>query len=119
MKISPTFYNEAGELMAPHEADLNIAGSCSPGGHPSKDAGWYHRFKFEAATEAEREAKLRRYVREMHAVPNCMILTLEKYKVTIGSFVRYGVDSLYAIEAGDGQTPGYDPRWRMLKYIRP
>jgi hypothetical protein len=98
MKISQTFYNDAGELMAPRPLDVKL-GAVTPGGKPSLDAGFYHRFKFEGRTEAELESKRQRFFAEMQSLPGYMSLVVRPYTVCMDSFVRYGVDVLYAIEA--------------------
>ena len=100
MKISPTHYNEAGELMAPRPFDVDRV-TVTPGGRPSLDPGFYHRFKFEGRTPAEREAKTRRFFAEMAEVPGYMRLALREYEVRMDTFVRYGLDVLYAIESAD------------------
>jgi len=100
MKISATFYNDAGELMAPRLIDVTL-GSVTPGGRPSIEAGFYHRFKFEGRTEAELEAKADRFAGEMASVPGYSTLVLRPYIVRMDSYVRYGIDVLYAVEDAD------------------
>lgn len=98
MKISETFYNEQGELMAPREVDVAY-GAVTPGGFPTVEAGFYHRFKFEGRTPAERQEKLERFSAEMAGVPGYMTLTARDYEVRMDSFVRFGYDVLYVVEA--------------------
>ncbi|MFF2053799.1 hypothetical protein ACFVU2_19500 [Leifsonia sp. NPDC058194] len=101
MKISPTHYNDAGELMAPRPFDVERA-MVTPGGRPSMDPGFYHQFKFEGLTQAELEDKARRFFAEMAEVPGYMRLTLREYTVRMDSYVRYGLDVLYVIESPEG-----------------
>jgi hypothetical protein len=97
MKISATFYNDAGELMAPRPLDMTLA-SVTPGGIPSIEAGFYHRFKFEGRTQKELDAKSRRFFENMRAVPGYSTLVLRPYTVEMGSYVRHGLDVVYAVE---------------------
>ncbi|MCI4659687.1 hypothetical protein [Cryobacterium zhongshanensis] len=106
MKISATFYNEDGELMAPRPLDVTL-GSVTPGGIPSIEEGFYHRFKFEGRTEAEYLDKYRRFFANMAQVQGFSTLVLRPYTVEMGSFVRYGLDVLYAVEAV--QAPSVAP----------
>lgn len=98
MKISSTFYNDAGELMAPHSIDVKLA-PMSLGGHPTLDEGFYHLFKFEGRTQREREEKYRRFFTSMNAIPGYMTLSQRAYTVQMDSFVRYGVEVMYVIES--------------------
>lgn len=97
MLVSRTTYNANSELMAPLPADLN---SKHPylGGTPTTDPGYYHRFKFEATTKAERLAKIRRFYEIMNAVPGFSTLQLEPYEVRLGNYYRAGIDIVYAVE---------------------
>lgn len=97
MKVSATHY-ERGELMAPRPLDVKLA-SPTPGGVPTTDAGFYHRFKFEGRTKVEFDQKIERFVAEMTAVPGFTILTAREYDVKLDHYVRHGVDVLYVIEA--------------------
>lgn len=117
MKVSPCFYNEAGELMAPRELDVKLA-SATPGGTPSKEEGFYHTFKFEGRTPAELEAKRRRFIEEMASVPRCMVLSTKEYTVQMDSFVRYGLDVLYAVEKAEGASAPQDPHWWLNRYAQ-
>lgn len=101
MKISATFYNDAGELMAPRPLDVKLR-SATPGGIPSIEAGFYHSFKFEGRTKAEYQNKYRRFFDDMSYVSGYMSLTLREYTVEMGSFVRYGLEVLYVVEAPGG-----------------
>lgn len=101
MKISPTHYNDAGELMAPRPFDVDRV-TVTPGGRPSLDPGFYHRFKFEGRTQAEFEDKARRFFAEMAEVSGYMRLTLREYTVRMDTYVRFGLDVLYVIESPEG-----------------
>lgn len=103
MKISPTFYNDAGELMAPLSVDVKLR-SVTPGGTPTLEAGFYHRFKFEGHTEKERDTKSRRFFTEMSSVPGYMTLVQRPYTVRMDSFVRYGLDVMYVVESAEQAT---------------
>lgn len=85
MKISPTFYNAAGELMAPREVDVNSM-AIFPGGKPTKAEGFSHRFMFHGATLAERAAKGARFFAEMGRIPRLMIPSIEESTAPIGSY---------------------------------
>jgi len=115
MKISPTFYNEAGELMAPREVDVNSV-AVFPGGKPTKEEGFYHRFMFHGATPAERAAKRERFFAEMGSVPRLMVLSIREYTAEIGTFKRYGVDVIYAIESPEGASKPNEPLWFLKRY---
>lgn len=97
MKISATFYNDAGELMAPRPLDVTLS-SVAPGGIPSTDAGFYWRFKFEGRTQEELDEKRRRFFDTMRRVPGYSTLVLRPYTVNMGSFFRTGLDIVYVIE---------------------
>jgi hypothetical protein len=97
MKISATFYNDAGELMAPRPLDVTLS-SVAPGGIPSTDAGFYWRFKFEGRTQEELDEKRRRFFDSMRRVPGYSTLVLRPYTVNMGSFFRTGLDIVYVIE---------------------
>jgi hypothetical protein len=98
MKISPTFYNAGGELMAPRPMDVDRV-TVTPGGIPSTESGFYHRFKFEGRSKAEYESKARRFFDQMGEIPGYSSLTLREYQVKMDNYVRYGLDVLYVIEA--------------------
>ena len=101
MKISATFYNDADELMAPRPLDVKL-GSVTPGGIPSIEEGFYHRFKFEGRTEAEYLDKYRQFFANMRQVQGYSTLVRSPYTVQMGSYVRYGLDVLYVVEAEGG-----------------
>lgn len=100
MKISSTFYNAAGELMAPRQLDVTLS-SVTPGGIPSIEEGFYHRFKFEGRTKAELEQKSRRFFDEMGAVQGFQALIVRPYTVEMDSFVRHGLDVVYVVESAE------------------
>jgi hypothetical protein len=105
MKISRTHYNDAGELMAPRTFDVSRL-TVTPGGRPTTEAGFYHRFKFEGRTKAELADKTKRFFAEMIALPGYMTLTSREYEVRLDSYLRFGLDVLYAVEAPtDTATP--------------
>jgi len=98
MLIKHTNYNNAGELLAPLPADLN---ACQPGigGTPTTEPGYYHRFRFEGKTKAERLAKIRKFFSRMNDVPGYSTLQLKPYEIEVGSHYRAGMDIVYVIEA--------------------
>lgn len=98
MKINHTTYNEAGELMAPRPQDLS---SKRPplGGQPSTDAGFYHRFRFDAASPGELLDKQRRFFDIMGDVPGFTSLQLLNHDVHLGNYRRLGMDIVYVVEA--------------------
>lgn len=98
MLVSRTTYNTAGELMAPRDADLT---SKRPpvGGVPTTEVGYYHRFKFEATTKAERLDKARRFYALMGTVAGFSTLRLHPYEVSLGNYYRAGLDIVYAVES--------------------
>lgn len=98
MLVSRTTYNTKGELMAPLPADVS-AKHPPIGGTPTTDPGYYHRFKFEATTKAERLAKTARFFAMMKTVPGFSTLTLDPYEVRHGNFYRSGLDIVYAVES--------------------
>lgn len=115
MKISPTFYNEAGELLAPRELDVKSV-PVTPGGTPTTDAGYYHRFMFDGATPAELAAKRERFFAEIGSVAGSMILSVTEYTSEIGRHVRHGVDVVYAVESAQGAAQPNDPLWFLHRY---
>lgn len=108
MKISATFYNTAGELMAPRAIDVKLS-SVTPGGIPSIEAGFYHRFKFEGRTQKELDAKTRRFFDEMRHVQGFSTLVLRPYTVTMDSYVRQGLDVTYVVESPRPATSATEP----------
>lgn len=116
MQVSPTFYNAAGELMAPDPLDVKM-GTATPGGHPETEPGFYYDFKFDATSPAELAAKRARFFDVMNAVPGFMALAVRDYTVTLDTFVRHGLEVLYAVESPEGanaplaKTP---PRLRRI-----
>lgn len=100
MRLNRTTYNAAGELMAPPPGDLT-AHFPYPGGMPSTDTGYYHRFVFNAVTEAERLQKSRRFFALMDDVPGFSTLRLKPYEVRVGNFLRFGLDIVYVVEDPD------------------
>lgn len=101
MIISRTTYNAKGELMAPLPGDLKTKHP-TLGGIPTTDAGFYHRFKFEAAETAGLHAKEKRFFELMAAVPGFSTLKLRPYEVRVGKLYRTGLDIVYVVErAGD------------------
>lgn len=97
MKIGRTYYNDAGELMAPRDVDITLS-NVIPGGHPTTEAGFYHRFKFEGRTKDDFQEKRERFVRLMRGVPGFLALIERPYTVQMGSFVRHGIDVVYVVE---------------------
>jgi hypothetical protein len=100
MKVSETFYNEDGELMAPRSVDV-VRKSAAPGGLPTLEAGFYHRFKFEGRTKDEYDDKCNRFFAQMRNVQGYMTLVARPYTVEMGSYVRFGLDVLYAVESAE------------------
>lgn len=98
MLVSRTTYNTEGELMAPLPAELD-AKHPNVGGTPTTDTGYYHRFKFEATTKAERLDKARRFFALMETVPGFSTLRLHPYEVRLGNYYRAGLDIVYAVES--------------------
>lgn len=98
MLIKPTIYNNAGELLAPLPGELD---ACQPGigGTPTTEPGYYHRFRFEGATKAERLAKIRKFFARMNEVRGYSTLRLKPYEVEVGKHYRAGMDIVYVIEA--------------------
>lgn len=97
MKINHTTYNAAGELMAPDQGDLMVKHP-PLGGTPTTDAGFYHRFKFDAVSAGELLAKKGRFFEMMRAVPGFSTLKLRDYEVRVGHYSRVGVDIVYVVE---------------------
>lgn len=96
-RLKLTNYTPEGELLAPTDAILN-AGRTEIGGTPTTDPGYYHRFMFAAATEAERLDKAQRFFALMEAVPGYSTLILKPYEVPLGGRYRYGYDIVYVVE---------------------
>lgn len=96
-RLKLTNYTPEGELLAPTDAILK-AGRTGIGGTPTTDAGYYHRFMFAAATEAERFDKARRFFALMETVPLYSTLSLRAYEVPLGGRYRFGYDIVYAVE---------------------
>lgn len=96
MLINQTAYDN-GELLAPRKKDLDSK-QIFPGGIPTTDAGFYHRFKFEARTAGHLADKERRFFREMRQVPGFSTLSLRPYQVRDGAFYRTGLDVIYVVE---------------------
>jgi hypothetical protein len=97
MLVTRTTYNTQGELMAPPTAELN-AKHPPVGGTPTTEPGYYHRFKFEATTKAERLDKARRFFALMETVPGFSTLRLNPYEIRLGNHYRAGLDIVYAVE---------------------
>jgi hypothetical protein len=97
MRINKTQYNSDHELLAPRPADLR---SVRPpvGGTPTVDPEFYHRFKFEARTEAELRTKTARFFALMGEVQGFSTLLLRPYEVRVGAFFRTGLDVVYVVE---------------------
>lgn len=66
MIIGPNRYDD-GELLAPCAEE--IMKTTYPGGKPTTDAGYCHRFKYESRTQKELDAKNARFFRLMGDVP--------------------------------------------------
>ena len=98
MKINHTVYNEAGELLAPLPADIETK-IPTLGGTPTTDAGFYHRFKFDAVDADQLMTKKRRFFDRMGNVPGFGTLDVRDYDVRYGNFYRVGVDIIYVVEA--------------------
>lgn len=96
-RLKLTNYTPEGELLAPTD-DILHAAEPGIGGKPTTDPGYYHRFRFAAATEAERIEKARRFFAFMETVPGYSTLTLESYEVPLVPRLRYGYDVVYVVE---------------------
>ncbi|KIA72678.1 hypothetical protein ANMWB30_24450 [Arthrobacter sp. MWB30] len=68
------------------------------GGTPTTEAGYYHRFKFDARDHAELMAKCGRFFDIMNSVPGFSTLMLRPYEVRVGGFYREGMDIVYVVE---------------------
>lgn len=97
MIIGPTTYNARSELMAPRQDDLDTKHPML-GGRPTTEAGFYHRFKFEAPDTAGLHAKERRFFEFMGTVPGFSTLALRPYEVRLGRFYRTGLEVVYVVE---------------------
>lgn len=95
MLIHETAYDN-GELLAPRKKDLD-AKMIYPGGTPTTDAGYYHRFKFEATTREHLAHKERNFFNLMNSIPGFSTLSLRPYEVKINTY-RTGLDIVYVIE---------------------
>lgn len=98
MRINQTTYNNSGELLAPRPSDL-MAMHAHLGGTPTTDAGFYHRFKFEAPDGASLRAKTQRFYSLMAEVPGFSTLSLRPYEVRYGNYYRNGLDIVYVVES--------------------
>lgn len=98
MIINHTTYNEAGQLMAPRPEDLNTKRPPF-GGMPSTDAGFYHRFRFDAGSPAELLAKKRRFFEMMGSVQGFSTLKLQDHEFRHGNYHRISFDVVYVVEA--------------------
>ncbi len=97
MKVSTTFYNADGDLMAPLPLDVKMA-SPTPGGIPTFDAGFYHAFSLSARTPAELQTLRARFIRRLAAVPRSQVLVAKPIEVRMDRFVRYGLELIYVVE---------------------
>lgn len=98
MRISPTFYSAAGELMAPDPLDVKMR-SAVPGGRPETEPGFYYDFKFVAETPRQLETKREEFFAYMKTVPGFISLATRDYAVRMDSFVRVGLEVVYAVES--------------------
>lgn len=98
MKIDHTVYNAAGELLAPLPADIETK-IPALGGTPTTDAGFYHRFKFDALDTQQLMAKKARFFDQMRQVTGFTTLDVRDFEVRCGNFYRVGVDIIYVVEA--------------------
>ena len=94
MKLHGTAYNNDGELLAPRPGVLNV--SISPGGKPTMEPGFYHRFKFEGHRKEELAHKTRMFFDLMASAPGYSTLSLRNYVIRGGA--RHGLDIIYVIE---------------------
>lgn len=98
MLMNHTTYNNDGELMAPRSIDIRHKQLRAPGGTPTIDAGFYHRFKFEAENQRDLDAKTRRFFDMMNQVSGYSTLSLRPYEVRFGAFYRTGLEIIYVVE---------------------
>lgn len=99
MLMNHTAYNDNGELMAPRSIDIRHKQLRAPGGTPTTEAGFYHRFKFESPNQYELDAKTRRFFDMMNQVAGYSTLSLRPYEVRIGALYRTGLEVIYVVEA--------------------
>ncbi|MET3172923.1 UNVERIFIED_ORG: hypothetical protein ABIB52_000751 [Arthrobacter sp. UYCu721] len=97
MLINQTTYTNDGELLAPRPSDLMTIHALL-GGMPTTEAGFYHRFKFEAPDAAQLAAKTKRFFGLMGQVPGFSTLSLRPYEVRFGNYYRTGLDIVYVVE---------------------
>lgn len=97
MRMNKATYNNDGELLAPRPCDLSTM-HAHVGGMPTTEAGFYHRFKFEAESEALLVAKIKRFYSLMSEVSGFSTLSLRRYEVRYGNYYRTGIDVIYVIE---------------------
>lgn len=95
MIIGPNRYDD-GELLAPRASELDKHPGL--GGMPSTDAGYCHRFVYEAVNQKELDAKNARFFRIMGDVPGFSTLKLRPFEVRVGNYYRTGMDIVYTVE---------------------
>ena len=98
MIINKTIYNNDGALLAPRPEDLKAIHPF-PGGKPTTEAGFYHRFKFESKDERHQMTKTKRFFELMGHVPGFSTLSLRPYEVRYGNFFRTGLEVIYVVES--------------------
>ena len=97
MRVSHTKYNNDGQLLTPRASELTGA-QLHVGGQPTTEAGFYHRFKFEAYDAAGLLRKTRRFFDLMSEVPGFSTLSLRPYEVHFGAYYRAGLEIVYVVE---------------------
>lgn len=96
MIIGTTQYDEDGDLMVPSPIDMLTRSL--PGAEISAEPGHYHKVKFEALSEKERTARSREFLSTIGRARGFVVITWREYEVRMGSYVRYGVETVYAVE---------------------
>ncbi|MCY1718559.1 hypothetical protein OVA26_16605 [Microbacterium sp. SL62] len=97
MKISPTFYNEDGELLAPRSIDVKRTRAL-PGGPITIDEGFYHLIKLEGRTARELADARQRFIDTLSTARTGRVVEVREYQVTMDSYVRKGLEIAYVVE---------------------
>lgn len=97
MIIGQNQYDRRGELLLPSESVLKL-NRVTPGGRPTIDVGYQHRFKISGSNQREVKIQLDRFLSAMQRVNGYHPLVAREYVVNHRGYHRVGVDIVYGIE---------------------
>lgn len=100
MKMGRVQYDHG--VVVPPSASMLKLKRTTPGGRPSIEAGFYHRFKISGTSKKDVHAKLTTFMNFMARVEGYDLIQAQDYQVSLAGLPMLGVDLIYVVEEPAG-----------------